>query len=1571
MKAPKLPLLVFVCLLCAQGLFAQNANTFLVEAESFTSLGDWVVTSSWNGQKVIYSEFTPPRAAATRKIGAQEAGRYYVWANAFEFTESIEQFARKFKVSVNGEDLPVQGYASAHTGAWLWTCLGYVDLDAEAFDVSITALTSFCRVDALIFTKDQSFDPQTSASTSAQRLALTLSYQSFVTEVENFANKASWTKVSGYSGQGLLHAPTVYMGTPSTTVTAPKSGVYSVWASTYEFNLAREQAPRKFEVYIDSVKLALPAYRSYGCERFAWSYLGKAYLSASGSLVQIKAIANNARAEALLFTQDPDADPNVTNDRNTVQTFSDTFLLEAEDFHFYDGWTKISGFEQYLLNGTLSTGSPAAVAQFLRRGTYYVWASSADYPANAQGSRKYYVSAGGAQLPETGGDHGQDGVYWEPMGSANITSGEDLIRLIWISNLPKCDALIFTQDSTYDPNVAAAANSAYRTLITRAPAPISKGYQSSMAQAEETFDADLPESVLIQNDVMKVTFEKKQNANGESSYIRSAQILKDDVWTDLGAFEDECLFTLYASVSTRTETPYLSSWKETRAKYTLSASGQTYEFQGNVLDPYSAGDATRLSIISVTKTEDAAVSLIYSDGSTASFALPFAAEPIFKFSASKTVTQAGYYSYGFLAGNAAEFSKLKKAHLPPAFMSTRIMQEPAMVPLNLASQAMTILETESASGELESWALAADLDKVPFAWTTSKNSAYGFSMMAPDAARYQNAIFYPVLGTDASYKNSGDTLETSLYCYAGRAQWFEALACINENAYSSSKVREPFDVSLSDTLCNIAEYLKSSASGWNARNKGHWNIEISNTSTQASPLGEISLSILTDDEDSYVSRSLPTLEFTLSRSRTHFSYIAGTSDNWTSSMMVLSIPSAEWGGDYYASVNRLFDSQNSWLSEFYYAAGGGIKTYSSSGVPEWTALMGLYIAQPTSANLAAAKAAADIWLQNMDGTDFQTEIMYEYFSNYGTYPYWWYLTELYEATGDSTYLERARRYGFETLSALWAYPKQFEEDVSISPNNITRGIANTWWRGGERYRLGYDATRTALQSYLNLSDAQMASYTNYYYILSKTVPAKLVTRMGLGIEAPQTYTAGSAAPSLNIIMPAWAPALLRLYRYTHDDMLLKYSRHCLIGRYSNFPGYYVRDYIDLIHDEAYPYAGPDITSLYYHHAPVHFAHVMDYLMAEIEGRSNGLISFPYVRQQGYVWFTNRIFGPRGKVFGEENCRPLIHKTAVRVNSAKINVMLARSESALWAIFTNDAAAQTTAQITLDLTSKPLQNVAANGVYALYDSAGVKTAELAAGGAKTVTIPALGLAALRMPLASEEPYEVKTHAKTFHTSVASGSSSLGALHVFRIAGPFGKDSFYGVFAGQGGAQKITFFVKTPSLSKAVHVNSFPFEATVYGIDPDEDLEYALLIEEAGKTDIVINSLPTPAAWLKNNYENSEDYAGVFEDEDLDGLTGEEEYVVGTDPNDALSAHKISVSKSADGKNLISVNAIAGRTYEIFWSEDLLTWSAFSQNGKVAATADAQLVFTDDFSSSSSGVAQNKCARFYKISTSLTE
>jgi|GEM_PF-2364814 len=298
----------------------------LLEAESFAYIGDWVKIA-YNNRTVLYSQTNTSGKKPMVKF-ASSGGVYYVWASTYEFSSSVEQFARSYYVYINGTKLAGNAYASSHADAWVWNNLGSVSVSEGTATLTLKAEAEYVRSDAVFVTQDPNFNPNASV-TDANRDTFLPSYGTFIIECESFTTKGTWTSIS-YNSQGVLQANLQTESQKAqTSFTPPSAGVYYVWASTYEFD-AKTQGTglRNFKVSVNGVAMSRLAYSGLSLGAWAWTCLGSVSLDGAAATLSIQALASYTRADAILFTKDPNLNPNESYVRNLT---SRIVRLESAD----------------------------------------------------------------------------------------------------------------------------------------------------------------------------------------------------------------------------------------------------------------------------------------------------------------------------------------------------------------------------------------------------------------------------------------------------------------------------------------------------------------------------------------------------------------------------------------------------------------------------------------------------------------------------------------------------------------------------------------------------------------------------------------------------------------------------------------------------------------------------------------------------------------------------------------------------------------------------------------------------------------------------------------------------------------------------------------------------------------------------------------------------------------------------------------------------------------------------------------------------------------------------------------
>lgn len=252
-------------------------------------------------------------------------------------------------------------------------------------------------------------------------------------------------------------------------------------------------------------------------------------------------------------------------------------------------------------------------------------------------------------------------------------------------------------------------------------------------------------------------------------------------------------------------------------------------------------------------------------------------------------------------------------------------------------------------------------------------------------------------------------------------------------------------------------------------------------------------------------------------------------------------------------------------------------------------------------------------------------------------------------------------------------------------------------------------------------------------VTPETVPAWYVSTSGLTFEQLSTFKLGTSAtenPGGGFVFnPCWVPFLLRLAHYTNDSLLNDIAHNMVVGRFTNYPGYYSRQFhVDQLKPD-YPLQGPPgITGVYFHHAPGQLGLAIDYLISEQFVRSGGAISFPSVFESNYVYFKYSVYGHEpGTFYGEDGVWPYFPKGLINVDNPAVNWFTGVGNGSLYVSLTNESA--TPQQVTVDVAT-PLTGVRKGSRITLAPARdkGFGKPQRLRGTAATVTVPAHGISA---------------------------------------------------------------------------------------------------------------------------------------------------------------------------------------------------------------------------------------------------
>jgi hypothetical protein len=757
-----------------------------------------------------------------------------------------------------------------------------------------------------------------------------------------------------------------------------------------------------------------------------------------------------------------------------------------------------------------------------------------------------------------------------------------------------------------------------------------------------------PAIATLQNEAVRFTFHRARTGSGEAIALRAAT-RDGERWVpltdDANPESYRVLFRPADSDPKINANRVYPTWDLAFSPFVDVRLGENVVRSrlGIATAPWSSAKCLALHPISAKQRDASTVDLTFADlpagQLTATWHLP-PQQPAASLELHFTPSAPGYFSLGYHGPLAAAPNDTDFLLLPFMLHGHRFPEQPATVLSALTPTPMALVNRAGVS-----CAVVAEPRDLPFEWPSSTNSRYAFALRN-ETGLAQPLIYAPVLGMLGS-RSDGAAVHARFRLWLQRGDWNAAYQRIAQEVFGLRDYRRPVTASLSDAALNLIDLMRNEeAAGWNARAKGPWNIESRNTVSQSSPLTYLSLYLLTGDEDFYRRFALPSLEYLLSRPGPHFAAEREIWDNYYHHQPMRG-PGGFFGASTFASAFAMTHGRSPIFGALCLDEKGGARVMHGGGHTQTFAdLLAIYRATGERSWLDAAVAAADKYIAANITTLPTRDLGPQPFVNVSFVPDWEGLLHVHEATGEARFLAAAREGARWLTTTLWTQPLIPAGDMTIHPGGLYDANRHIWWFGDKLFRRALYEGPASWESPF-IPPAALPEHR---------VPAWEVSQVGLGLEQPSTYN--RKGPQANIMMNAWAPSMLRLAGVAKEDAFRTAARNAVIGRFANYPGYYLDGFTDQYQRADYPVVGPDVTSLYVHHVPPFTAFVVDYLFTDAEMRSGGAVKFPSTRQCGYVWFDSRLYGHApGAVYGEA-AWPWLHRTAATVDTINVDRVLA-------------------------------------------------------------------------------------------------------------------------------------------------------------------------------------------------------------------------------------------------------------------------------------------------------------------------
>jgi hypothetical protein len=600
------------------------------------------------------------------------------------------------------------------------------------------------------------------------------------------------------------------------------------------------------------------------------------------------------------------------------------------------------------------------------------------------------------------------------------------------------------------------------------------------------------------------------------------------------------------------------------------------------------------------------------------------------------------------------------------------------------------------------WGVAIPADQVVFESEHNDGidgQRYGMSLRN-ESDEVQPIFFAPQFGT-RSRMTAGTPYSFTFQLRAQPVGLYEAYKQLAQDEYGLTNYRaNVYGTSLTATLHNLIDLVKDgpattdpvtftpSYSGWWDRAKSFADIENDKATRQATAGALLSAYYLTADDTLYGSHALPVVEFHVSRDR--YSWmpdahrICGIPFDTSTLVPLHRMMRGMSGGIEWAATQHLNGARDSAFRRPPMAT--PVNAYRLTGDP---------------AHLATAKTRANDYISTqgiltgydttVDAADFQY-----YFSKA-----WIELLDLYEESGEQRFLDAAYREAQRFVTQHYVRP--IEHGTTTVP-------AGTWvTETGVRWAADSDV----LPDYPGPNPPPPESADNWKLNVT-----------GLTFEAVPTYRPITGGHTL---LPMWAPFLLRLSRYVNDPLLADIAANAVIGRYTNYPGYYLHQFSVTHMKPDFPTQGPTgATRIFFHHIPAVLGLTIDYLLTEQWLASGGRIEFPAEFEATYAFFRYHTYGHRpGQFFDVANAWLWMPRGLVTVNNYVVNWIGARAGNTQYAVgLTNTSATAATVTVTLDAAK--LNMTASTYPAKVYAADGTSTTAVVTNNAITVTVPGKGL-----------------------------------------------------------------------------------------------------------------------------------------------------------------------------------------------------------------------------------------------------
>lgn len=612
---------------------------------------------------------------------------------------------------------------------------------------------------------------------------------------------------------------------------------------------------------------------------------------------------------------------------------------------------------------------------------------------------------------------------------------------------------------------------------------------------------------------------------------------------------------------------------------------------------------------------------------------------------------AGWYSFGYTGAPICQPADVDELWQPLIYTERRFPENAFLeasarltLPLTLVRRAGTTV------------GVMADPKEMPFQpMPLFAASRFGVALRNREGLA-QPMLFAPILGGAGSKLNAGAEFAFTQRLLVTARDIDATQEHLARSLFNFSDIRHNALGSLNATFERMLQFGLSEYARFNADLRGFaYDTDVPGSVKNVSALHPLSLSLVTDNREIFDTLARPLAEFFVSRERFLFSvHLDAKGQSVSPHLRGLGAPLNEFATLHEMTAGRTpFFVQT---AQSLFGKNRVLNLVAELRGDFWANSLALYRATGDRAWLERAKRDADDYLRTRIDTrpvNFEDPFSRGLFFWTSFAPQWKELLELYEETGETRYLEAARKGARNYTRYIWFTPALPDENVTVNDGGFAAS-----------YRTGPKYPRVPLAE--------------------ETVPAWLVSEMGLTPES-----SGTSRGHRGILLACYAPWMMRIAALTGDQFLHDVARSAIIGRYTSFPGYHLNaarttsymkpNFAERPKDELNA-----MTSIHYNHIWPHIALLLDYLVSDAYAKSRGAVDFPSRYAEGYGYLQQKVYGDRpGRIYGVEGLYLWMPRGVAQVEHPELNYVVARGDNCVALVFTNQSKAAVRSRVQLN------------------------------------------------------------------------------------------------------------------------------------------------------------------------------------------------------------------------------------------------------------------------------------------------